>query len=420
MTQRMSKKPPETLQLFTLPTGHTLVCMQARTPVGCFGFTVKGGSRYETAPETHGLAHFVEHTIFKGTTHRRAHHINSRMEAVGGELNAFTTKEEITFYTIFPKGNLARASQLLADLAYNPTFPERELNKEREVVCEEINSYLDSPAELVFDEFENRIFSGSTLGHSILGTEKNLAGFTSEICRTFVDGHFLPTEMILFYSGSESASHAYATISRHFQEMAGDSSVTAVKPPHRQQTIATVPQFSESRETGAHQAHTVIGAQVPGIFSTERTALALLTNIICGPGMNSRLNADLRERRGLVYSADASLSLMADCGLFTAYFGCSPEDMVLCSDLTAHIITDLQRNPPSGRRIEAAKKQYLGQLKVAAASLEQTTLSMAHSALITGEVAPAAKLRSEIEAVTPEELSHAASLLSATSRLTLC
>ena len=118
----MSKKPPETLQLFTLPTGHTLVCMQARTPVGCFGFTVKGGSRYETAPETHGLAHFVEHTIFKGTTHRRAHHINSRMEAVGGELNAFTTKEEITFYTIFPKGNLARASQLLADLAYNLLF----------------------------------------------------------------------------------------------------------------------------------------------------------------------------------------------------------------------------------------------------------------------------------------------------------
>ena len=420
MINRMSKKLPDIVQFFTLPTGHTLICMQARTPVGCFGFTVKGGSRFELTPETHGLAHFVEHTIVKGTTHRRAYHINSRMEAVGGELNAFTTKEEITFYTIFPKGNLARAAQLLADLAYNPTFPERELAKEREVVCEEINSYLDSPAELVFDEFENRIFSGSTLGHSILGTEENLSGFTSDACKAFVNTHFLPSEMILFYSGSESPAHACATISRHFNDMAAMANVNVMRSVNEPAAITPVGRFAESKETGAHQAHTVIGARVPGIFSPERTPLALLTNIIGGPGMNSMLNTELRERRGLVYSADASLSLMADCGLFTAYFGCSPEDMARCCDITAHIINDLQRNPPSGRRLAAAKKQYLGQLTVAAASLEHTTLSAAHSALITGKVQPGDQLRSEIETITPEQLSHAASLLSDASRLTLC
>ena len=416
----MSERSQEPVKYFTLPTGHTLICMQARTPVGCFGFTVKGGSRYETDTALHGLAHFVEHTIFKGTTRRRAHHINSRMEAVGGELNAFTTKEEITFYTIFPKGNLARAAQLLADLACNATFPERELAKEREVVCEEISSYLDSPAELVFDEFENRIFAGSPLGHSILGTEKNLEGFTSETCRTFVNERFTPSEMVLFYCGSESPARASAVIGRYFAETG-----TGTTPGNGISTAETpfpslLTQFAESKETGAHQAHTVIGAQVPGIFSDMRTPLALLTNIIGGPGMNSRLNTELRERRGLVYSADASLSLMADCGLFTAYFGCGPEDMPRCSELTAHIIDELRRNPPEGRRLAAAKKQYLGQLTVAAASMEQNILSAAHSALITGEVPPAEKVRSEIEAVTSEQLSHAASLLSATSRLTLC
>lgn len=405
--------------LFTLPMGFRLVCLQARTPVGCFGFTVKAGSRFEDRPESYGLAHFVEHTIFKGTAKRRGCHINSRMEAVGGELNAFTTKEDITFYTVFPKGNLARGAELLADLASSPSFPEKELVKEREVVREEISSYLDSPAELVFDEFENHIFAGSDLGHSILGTEENLEGFSQEVCRGFVDRLFIPSRMVLFYGGPESPARAAATISRHFNRafagraFAGDEAVPVVRRSVNER-------FALSRATGAHQAHTVMGAEVPAHDPRERAPLALLTNIIGGPGMNSLLNTELRERRGLVYSADASLAQLSDGGLFTIYFGCALEDRGRCGEIVEKIVNGLRENPLSGRKLAAAKKQYLGQLTVAGASTEQTILGAANTVLRTGELPLPAVLREEIVRVSADDLARAASAVSSMSGLTLC
>lgn len=406
------------ISYFTLPTGHKLVCMQARQPVGCFGFTALAGSRYESDRTLYGIAHFVEHTIFKGTTHRRPWHINNRMEAVGGELNAFTTKEEITVYTIFPRGHLARAAELIADLAANPTFPEKELAKEKEVVREEINSYLDSPSELVFDEFENHIFAGSQLGHQILGTEENLKNFTREACSIYVQAHFTPPRMQLFYSGPESPARVYSTVARQFDKNAASGhpvSQSAIPPAKP----AANPPFSKTREVSSHQAHTVIGAQTPGEHSELRYPLALLTNIIGGPGMNSRMNTELREHRGLVYSADASLSLLPDCGLFTAYFGCNNDDYEMCADITMRIIHELSTNPPAGRKLAAAKKQYLGQLAVAAASIEQTTLSMAHAALINGEVAGTAALHHHIEKITPDDIAESACIICNPSRLTL-
>lgn len=400
---------------FTLPTSHRLVCLHTRRPIGIFGFTVNAGSRHELAPEEHGLAHFVEHTIFKGTSRRRSWHINSRMEAVGGELNAYTTKEEITFYSIFPRGNLARAAELLADLAFNATFPQKELDKEREVVLEEIQSYLDTPSELVFDEFENLLFSGTPLGHAILGTEENLRGFDTEACRRYVDRLFTPSRMVLFYAGSEAPERVRAIVSRRFESSASRADIVIPEPalPEAAEVFTTV------RDIDSHQAHTVMGARVPGQFAPERHALALLTNIIGGPGMNSRLNTELRERRGLVYSADASLSLMADCGLFNIYFGCNADDTERCSDIARGILRDLAEHPLSPRRLAAAKKQYLGQLAVAAASLEQTILSLARSELIIGKIPDPETTVKEINEVTADQLAQDASLLTSPSSLTL-
>lgn len=405
--------------LLTLPTGHRLLCMQARTPVGCFGFTVKAGSRYEFTPQSYGLAHFVEHTIFKGTSKRRSWHINSRMESVGGELNAFTTKEDITFYTVFPKGNLARGAELLADLASSPSFPEKELCKEREVVREEITSYLDSPAELVFDEFENHIFAGTALGHSILGTEENLDGFTQQVCRDFVNRMFVPSGMLLFYCGPESPATAVATISRHFGK-AFSGHDFAVHPCPVPASRRKNEKFTLSRDTGAHQAHTVMGAEVPADDASQRPALALLTNIIGGPGMNSLLNTELRERRGLVYSADASLAQLSDGGLFTIYFGCALDDRDRCEEIIARMISDLRVTPLSARRIAAAKKQYLGQLAVAGDSTEQTILGAATTVMRNGILPSQAALRAEIENVNADDIVRAADHLSSLSRLTLC
>ena len=407
--------PANAISQFTLPGGLRLVCLHVRRPVGIFGFTVAAGSRHELAPDMHGLAHFVEHTIFKGTAKRRACHINSRMEAVGGELNAFTTKEEITFYSVFPRGNMQRAAELLADLAVNASFPARELEKESEVVREEISSYLDTPSELVFDEFENLLFEGTSLGHAILGTEESLKGFTSEVCLNYVKRHFTSAKMVLFYAGSESPERVRATVERLFAALprteAATGSISPIGPAREP--------FNIARAIDSHQAHTVMGVRVPGQFAPERPALSLLTNIIGGPGMNSRLNTELREHRGLVYSADASLSLMADCGLFTAYFGCHPDDTDRCSELTLGIIRDLASNPLTPRRLAAAKKQYLGQLAVAADSLEQNALSIAHSQLITGRIPSPEQTVAEINALTADDLMHAASLLLSPSTLTL-
>ncbi|MBD5225503.1 MAG: insulinase family protein [Bacteroidales bacterium] len=405
--------------LITFPTGHRLLCMQMRTSVGCFGFTVRAGSRYEFTPRTHGLAHFVEHTIFKGTAKRHSWHINSRMEAVGGELNAFTTKEDITFYTVFPKGNLARGAELLADLASSPSFPEKELMKEREVVREEISSYLDSPAELVFDEFENHIFAGSTLGHSILGVEDNLDGFTQQVCREFVNRMFIPSRMLLFYGGPESPATAAAIISRHFEKAFGGSDFAEDLSAGITARTANE-KFALSRDTGAHQAHTVIGAEVAANNPAWRPALALLTNIIGGPGMNSLLNTELRERRGLVYSADASLAQLSDGGLFTIYFGCALEDRDRCEEIISRLVNDLQTIPLSERRLSAAKKQYLGQLVVAGASTEQTILSAANTVLRTDVLQSSAALRAEIENISSDDIMRAAAQIASMSRLTLC
>ncbi|MDE6498860.1 MAG: insulinase family protein [Muribaculaceae bacterium] len=366
----------------TLPCGMRMVHVHTPgTATAISGVTVGTGSR-DDDEGVHGMAHMVEHTIFKGTARRNAGHIINRMEVVGGELNAFTTKEETVVYSIYPAGNTARAMELLADLIQNSQFPKKELDKERQVVAEEIDSYLDSPADAVFDDFDDLLFAGSQLGHNILGSKTALDRIDSEACRAYVRKHYTCGNMVVFYSGPESAFRVLAVASARFNPPHGDGLAACRRIPE------VMKPFELRRCIDSHQDHTVAGARLPGFFSADRHAYALITNILGGPGMNSLLNVALRERRGLVYSVDASCAWYTDCGAFTVYYGCDPADTALCTRLVRSTIERVADGSAiSERALEKAKKQYLGQLVVASDNRENNALSIARSTLLAGRAA---------------------------------
>lgn len=389
------------LQYFTLPNGLRVVCEKTPAKVDYLGVTVNAGSRDEL-PGQFGLAHFVEHTIFKGTVKRRASHIINRMEAVGGELNAYTTKEETVVYTVFPHGSLARAAELVADLVINSQFPASELAKEREVVRDEIDSYLDVPAEAVFDDFEDLVFAGSQLGHNILGVSANLDAFTPQVCRQYISRTYCAARMVVFYRGGMGADRVRRVLERCFAELPAEG-----EPLQRVMPVS-LPAFHRSHCIDSHQAHCVMGARVPSMFSDERFALGLITNILGGPGMNSRLNVALRERRGLVYSVDAGLTGWTDCSLFTVYFGCDPEDAHRCRDLVFSELNRIATEPLTRRQLRAAMQQYLGQLVVASDNHDQMALNAARATLYFGKVMLPDEFRKHLEALSPDDVMQAA------------
>lgn len=395
----------ETFTYMTLANGLRIVHCHSRSQAEYCGIAVKAGSRNET-PDTYGIAHFVEHTIFKGTDRRKSWHIINRMEAVGGELNAYTSEEVTMVYSAFPKGNLSRAIELIADLVANSRFPEREIDKEREVVMDEISSYLDSPADAIFDDFNDMMFAGSSLGHNILGTTDTISTFTPETCRSFLDRYYTPGNMVLFYLGPASESRLYSVAERHFGMLTHLTETGSTITPAVNKT------FDVTRQINSHQCHTVIGARIPGMFEDRKRVFGLLTNILGGPCMNSLFNVELRERHGYVYSVDAYTSLFTDCGLFTVYFGCDEEHVKPCRRLIFDIIGRLADTPLSKRALDAAKKQYLGQSIVAGENREQFALSMGRSVLFNGKIVSSSEVKDRINSITPEELREAARRIS--------
>lgn len=391
-------------EIFDLQCGMRLVCKRVPLLLEYFGVAVNSGSRDERSGE-YGLAHFVEHTIFKGTSHRRASHIINRMESVGGDLNAFTSKEETNVYSVFPKGNLTRAVELIADLLMDSQFPAKELDREREVVRDEIDSYLDTPSEAVYDDFEDLFFKGSQLGHNILGTDADLDNFTSEVCRCYMSDNFTAHRMVAYYLGPESPARVMRVVSRCFSSLKRTGN-----PLDRIQPVVN-PRFDIRRETETHQSHTVIGARLPGIGNQMRDTIALVTNILGGPGMNSRLNIALRERRGLVYTVEASTTMFSDCGLFNIYYGCDPADRDRCLDLIWRELTALHTRALSPSRLAAAKKQYLGQLLVASENLEQAILSAGRAVLMTGCLRTRNEIVQAVTAITADDIAIVAGML---------
>lgn len=384
------------------------------------GVAVRAGSRDES-PDHYGLAHFVEHTIFKGTMRRRAWHILNRMERIGGELNAYTTKEETVVYTTYPAGYVERAIDLVADLVENSQFPTTEIDRERQVVADEIDSYLDIPSEGIFDDFDELAFAGTPLAHPILGSRESIERLTSEVCRRYLDEYYRPDNMVMFYSGPEKPDRVTRIAERCFGKgHAGhDAAVSAVTCGDTLTLRERPAPFDTVREIGSHQAHTILGTHIHDMYSSDRYATALLTNILGGPGMNSLLNVALRERRGLVYTVEASTALMTDAGLFTIYYGCDPEDTDRCRRIVTDIIRRLASDPLTPRQLEDARRQYIGQLTLASTNTEQRALNMARSTLLRGHVISSEEHLAHIRALTPADLRDAAARISDLSRLTL-
>ena len=391
--------------IFTLSNGLRAVCRRCEGLVNYIGIAVNAGSRDED--EAHqGLAHFVEHTIFKGTDRRRSWQISSRMETVGGELNAYTSKEETVVYTNAPAGYEERALELLADLVTSSRFPKEEIDRERDVVVEEINSYLDSPSDSVYDEFEELAYAGSGLSHNILGTPESVRALTGADCREFLDRFYTPGDMVVYCYGPADSDRFRRLVEKYFGGMhypTVDHKRTAPPAP-----VA----FDEVRDRGNHQANTIVGARLFGRRDPRRFALFLLNNYLAGPCMNSRLNLELREKRGYVYTVDSSVSLMSDTGLMLIYFGSDPSAVKKCRRLIATELDRLAQSAMSPTTFERIKRQYCGQLLVTSDHRENRAMSLAKSLLYFDTIHDIDTTAEHIRAVTAEEMRQVAELLS--------
>jgi len=400
------------ISYLTLDNGLRAVHVRVPSQVAWCGLAVDAGSRDEQ-PGQYGLAHFVEHTIFKGTTHRRAWHILNRMENVGGELNAYTTKEDTVLYSVFPQQYMERAIDLLADLVQWSVFPAAELDRERDVVLEEAASYRDTPAEAVCDDFEDLLLAGSPLGHNILGVEADLRQLTTEDCMRYLKTLYVPTNMAFFSMGPQDPDRVFRLVQKH---MGGMSHAAA--PTHRQPPVVNEP-FVRTVDVGTHQAHTVVGGRMPHTHHPLRHAAMLLNNILAGPGMNSLLNVELRERRGYVYTVESSLSLLSDCGWLQIYLGCDDSDVKSSLRVVNRIVERLAQDSMPERRLDKYKKQYCGQLVVAADSTEFMALNAGRGLLYRGVVATVQQTIDSIMAVTPADIAQVAQWLSPNKLSTL-
>lgn len=362
----------------TLSNGLRIIHEPLRSRVAYCGFAVDAGTRDEREQEQ-GMAHFVEHLIFKGTQKRRAWHILNRMENVGGDLNAYTNKEETVVYSAFLVEHFARAFELLADIVFHSTFPQREIEKETEVIIDEIQSYEDNPAELIFDDFEDLIFRGHPLGRNILGRPDLLRTFRTEDAADFTRRYYRPENMVFFVLGDVDFRRVVRLAEKLVGDLPGggaDCNGAARRTPP--------PLYVPDRlvlDKGTNQAHVMIGGRGYNAYDHRRTALYLLNNLLGGPGMNSRLNVALRERRGLVYNVESNLTAYTDTGTFCIYFGCDPDDVELCTRLVYRELKRLRDRRLTATQLAAAQKQLIGQIGVASDNNENNALGMAKTFL---------------------------------------
>lgn len=402
-------------EIFELTNGLRCVHRKADGKVSYIGVVTGAGSRDE--PETaQGLAHFVEHTIFKGTRRRKSWHVSNRMESVGGELNAYTSKEETLVFTNAPAGYTDRALDLLGDIVANSCFPEYEINLERGVIIEEIKSYLDSPSESVYDEFDEKIYAGSPMAHNILGSPESVERITGEDCRSFLDRCYTPSDMVLYIVNDTDARRAEKMAEKHF----GGLHFSNGRPSR--ETPRVNERFSEEHHRDGHQAHTLLGARVCDRSDSRRFPLFLLNNYLGGPCMNSRLNQELRERRGYVYTVDSTLALMSDCGLFQVYFGSDLSKVEKCKKLIIRELEKLADKRMSDAAFERSRRQYIGMLDVSTDRRESMAMALGKSLLYYGRLHDTSWTRERLMEVKAEQVREAAeSILKAgLSELTLC
>ena len=371
--------------------------------VGYCALSIKCGTRDEAGYHA-GIAHFTEHTIFKGTERRSASVINSYLDRLGGELNAFTTKEEIVFHATVLKEDLGKASSLLLELATCPVFPENEIQTEKGVVIDEIHSYKDSPSEDIYDRFEEMIFKGHPLSGNILGTTASVKKITRDELLKFVKEKFRPEKMAFTIVADIDEARMEKEVLKMAEKFFGDSAPDAEVPGSRLY-VPAAEQFDKTISKRNHQANCVIGALAPSLYQEkERLATVLLCNILGGPASNSILNSVLREKYGWVYGVECGYTQFSDTGLVAISLGCDKGNLEKCLKAIDKEILKLQMEPLSERKLKAAKKQLLGQLAISSDNGETQCLSMGKGLLAYGKVSTGSENRSLVEAITAEEV----------------
>ncbi|UKK50885.1 insulinase family protein [Prevotella sp. E13-17] len=400
---------------FTLDNGMRVIHLPSDSQVVYCGIAVKAGTRHERSGEE-GLAHFCEHLTFKGTQKMSAVQIINAIEGLGGEMNAFTNKEDTVFYCAIQAKHAKKAIGVLCDIVFGSTYPQTEVEKEREVVCDEIDSYEDTPAELIYDEFENILFEGHPLGHNILGTSEQVRQYTSEDAQRFTSRYYRPDNCVFFLSGNIDRKTIAASLNKMVEkkdrpELQKEQDVAALANERTEERLFI-------RQRGTHQAHVMLGTRAFAGSDPRRWALYLLNNILGGPGLNSRLNIALRERNGLVYSVDSSMVSYSDTGMWSVYFGCDPADVKRCLRLVRRELDKLMQKPLSPTQLAAAKRQLQGQLAIASDSREQFALDFAKNYLHTGKERDLSDIMRHIDTLSSSDLQDVAQLLFAEDRIT--
>jgi predicted Zn-dependent peptidase len=385
------------LLLHTLDNGIRLVHHRIPGLVAHCGLIINTGSRDETEPE-HGMAHFIEHVLFKGTKKRKAYYILSRLEDVGGELNAYTTKEETAIHASFLKEDYERAMEIISDITFNSTFPEKEIEKEKDVVIEEINSYLDNPAELIFDDFEELIFSGQPIGRNILGTPESVKSFSQRKIFEFISNNYNTHEMVFCSVGNISDEKILKLFKSYFGDI-----VTKNKTERGEKSWLYKP-ASLTKKMNTFQNHCIMGNIAYDLKDRRRMGMFLLNNILGGQGLNSRLNLSLREKNGLAYNVESSYNPYYDTGIFSIYFGTDSHNLKKSISIAMEELNKLRTTKLGSIQLSKAKNQIKGYLVRGYENHESLMLSLGKSLLVFDKIETIEQICKKIDSVTASEL----------------
>ena len=412
---------------YTLDNGLRIIHLPSDSKVVYCGYQINAGTRNEE-PGEEGLAHFCEHVTFKGTERRKAWHILNCLESVGGDLNAYTNKEGTVYYSAILKEHIARAVDLLTDIVFHSVYPQAEIDKEVEVICDEIESYNDSPAELIYDEFENIIFKGSPLGHNILGTAEQVRSFKTEDALRFTRKLYRPDNAIFFAYGDIDFKKLVKLLKKSFLSEERRVKSEKFNSPEAQaqfniqhSTFNTQHSFEGQTivmQKNTHQAHVMIGTRAYDVNDDRRMPLYLLNNMLGGPGMNAKLNLALREHNGLVYTVESTMVAYGDTGIWSIYFGCDEHDVKRCLRLVRKELDKFMLKPLSEAQLKAAKKQIKGQVGVACDNRENFALDFGKSFLHYGWEKNVDRLYEQVDEITAEQIQAVAKELFDKDRLT--
>ena len=398
----------ENLQTFyhILPNGVKIVHRQTPSPVAYVGVMVGAGTRDEL-PEENGMAHYIEHCVFKGTAHHSARQIIHAIEGIGGEINAYTTKEETTFYAAILCEHVQLTLHLIAEMILQPTFKKEETDKERMVILDEIESYNDSPSELIYDDFENLVFSGTSLEMPILGTKKTLRHISSkpDFPLNWMKTHYTPDRMVVFCQGNIKPEKIFRLAEKEFSGVTSrNTREIPAKYPRNTRENGLENEHERSFKKHTHQVHAMLGGKAYPIGHEDQLTMFLLNNILGGGSLNSRLNLSLREAKGLVYTIESTYTPLSDTGYWCVYWACDPEDFPLCRELVENELNKFRTHPMTESGLKHSMEQLRGQLAISAQNQENSALAMAKSVLYRGEAPNWQEVMTRIEQTTPEQL----------------